>query len=88
VHFAWNLEKAAANLIKHGVAFEAVFNMDFDTGLVRADVRLAYPEPRLVALAPINGRLFMLVYSIEPRRVRVISLRRANNREKSRYAES
>jgi len=87
VRFAWNPEKATANLVKHGVAFEAVFNMDFDTALVRADVRLAYPEPRLVALAPIDGCLFMLVYSIERRNVRVISLRKANNREKSRYAK-
>ncbi|MFT8808866.1 BrnT family toxin [Gluconobacter sp.] len=42
-------------------------------------------EPRLIALGPIGDRLHVLVFSIETRTVRIISLRKANKREGSLY---
>lgn len=86
MRFTWDPAKAAANLAKHGVAFGAVADMDWSQALVLADVRFSYPEPRLLALAPIGDRLHALVYSVERRAVRVISLRVANRKENRRYA--
>jgi len=52
---------------------------------VFADVRVSYLEPRLVAFAPIGRRVHVLVFSVERRTVRVISLRKAKNKEVDRY---
>lgn len=79
--------KAAANLAKHGVAFSAVEAFEWDEALVRADVRFDYPEPRFLALGLIGSRLHALVFSVERRAVRIISLRKASNREIDRYEE-
>lgn len=84
MRFSWNPAKAASNATKHGVAFAAIEGFDWETALVMADVRHA--EPRLVAIAPIGGRVHVLVFSIEHRIVRVISLRKANRKEILQYA--
>ncbi len=81
----WDPVKAASNLAKHGVAFDAARDLDWERAVVDATFNHPGGEPRLVALAPIGDRLHALVYSIETRAVRIISLRRANNREIDRY---
>jgi uncharacterized DUF497 family protein len=81
----WDEEKRAANLAKHGVDFANVADFDWSEALVRADTRKDYGEVRLVALAPIGDRLHHLTFTVERRVVRVISLRKANNKEIDRY---
>jgi uncharacterized DUF497 family protein len=85
MRFTWSATKAVANLAKHGVALEAVELLDWDTVLVSADVRFDYPEPRLIALGLIGPRVYVVVYTIERRSVRVISLRKASPKESRRY---
>jgi uncharacterized DUF497 family protein len=86
MRFTWSAEKLAANIAKHAVNFEEVAHFGFDVALIRADVRFDYGEPRLVAIAPIGSRLHVLVFSVERRNVRLISLRKANRKEFARYA--
>lgn len=52
--------------------------------MIQADTR--HNEVRLIATAPIAGRLHVLVCTIERRVVWVISLRRANLKEIRNYA--
>lgn len=85
MRFAWNPAKAALNLAKHGVAFEEIEGFDWDEALVRATLNHEGGEPRLVALGLISDRLHAAVFSIETRTVRLISLRKANNRELDQY---
>jgi uncharacterized DUF497 family protein len=73
--------KAAGNIVKHGIAFEAALDFDWETALIRADVRRAYPEPRYFALGLLNGRLHAMAFCLRQGAVRVISLRKANDRE-------
>jgi uncharacterized DUF497 family protein len=52
-----------------------------------ADLRIDYPEPRFQTFGWLEGRLVNLVWTpIEGGR-RIISMRKANDREKSRYTE-
>ena len=81
--FDWDEVKRLRNLAKHGVDFASVEFFEWDIALVQANIRA--PEPRLAAMAPLAGRLHVLVFSIETRSIRVISLRKANNREIDRY---
>jgi uncharacterized DUF497 family protein len=86
VRCTWDPFKAAVNLAKHGVPFDRVEGFEWQTALIRSDIRFDYPEPRLSALGAIGDRLYFLVYTIEHRSTRIISLREANRREVRRYA--
>jgi uncharacterized protein len=78
--------KLSRNIRKHGVSFAAMEEFDWDAALVLANVRFDQPEPRLPALSLIGDRLHFAVFTIERRTVRIISLRKANNREIDRRA--
>ena len=77
----WDEAKRAADLDKHGVDFAAILGFDWPTALVRADTRKDYGEARPIAIGGIAGRIHVLVFTIERRAVRLISLRRASRKE-------
>jgi uncharacterized protein len=82
---AWDPEKAAANLRKHGVDFA-----DAETAL-RDDMALTMPddhpaEARFVTLGmDALGRLLVVVYEWRDDDVRLISARKANRSERRQY---
>jgi uncharacterized DUF497 family protein len=86
MRYDWNPAKAAANLAKHGVAFETVVGFEWDVALIGAD--LGQDEVRLVAIGYIGLRVHTLVFTPERRCVWVISLRKASKKEIARYAEA
>jgi len=86
--FIWDERKRAANLAKHGVDFAIVERFAFDTAVVIIDDRRDYGEVRYRALGMIDGRLYALVFTARAGRTRVISLRRANDRERRNYAQT
>ena len=83
--FDWDDLKAEYNLRKHGVPFSRVVDFDFDLAQSVADERRSYGEDRMIAYAPLDGRLHCLVYVIRADTFRIISLRRANARERAAY---
>ena len=85
--FEWDERKAAQNLAKHGVAFDAVERFDFEAVWEMADDRFDYGERRILAVAPLDGRLHALIYTRRGNAIRVISLRAASRRESRKYAE-
>jgi uncharacterized DUF497 family protein len=79
--------KDASNMEKHGLSLaEAVF-FEWETALVREDMRKAYAERRFEAVGYVGKRLCVMVFCLRPGAIRIISLRRANMREEKRYAE-
>lgn len=86
--YEWDPEKAAGNAGKHGVAFTQVDGFDWDKASVKEDRRWDYGEARLIAVGPIGDRLHVLVFTRRGNRIRVIGLRKANEREKLRYERS
>jgi len=83
--YEWDPRKAAENLRRHGVPFEALAEFEWVFALERRDTRQAYPEVRTIALAPIRERLFTFVFTRRGMRVRAISLRKANEKEQAIY---
>lgn len=79
--------KSATNLAKHGVAMADVLGFEWETAQVRKDDRKAYAEHRYEALGLIEDRLYVLVFCHRSEKIRIISLRKANLRERSRYAD-
>jgi uncharacterized DUF497 family protein len=86
--FIWDERKRAANLRKHGVDFAIMEHFEFDTAVIRIDDRRDYGEVRHRAFGMIDGRLHVLVFTARGAQTRVISLRRANDKERSNYAET
>src|SRR5882672_3577978 len=86
--YEWDAWKRKANLAKHGVDFEAVFEFDWDTAIISFDDREDYGEIREMALGFIGVGLFQLIFTErDDGVVRVISLRKANEKEIRTYVE-
>jgi len=50
------------------------------------DARDDYSEPRYITLGKLNGRMVVMVWTPRGEARRIISMRKANEREKERYA--
>lgn len=85
--FEWNEAKRKANLKKHGIDFDAVWDFDWGSATIQPDLRANYGESRFVAYSFINDRLYCLAYTPRDGYTRIISLRKANAREQRMYEE-
>lgn len=87
VDLEYDPRKNEANIRLRGLSFELVRQFDFESSLTWRDTRQPYPETRYIALGLIGARTHVVVYSETKRGIRVISLRKANFREQSRYEQ-
>ena len=83
--YEWDDAKRASNLAKHGVDFADVARFDFAGAVGEIEERSG--EIRRVATGYIGDRVHKLVYVRRGSRIRVISLRKANDRERRDYHE-
>jgi uncharacterized DUF497 family protein len=83
---SYDPEKSARNEAERGLAFDLAEAFDWSTALIVEDTRKDYEEPRFQALGMIGEHLHMLVFTPRKGGVHVISLRRANRRERTRHA--
>lgn len=79
--------KDAINKEKHGVSLTDAALIDWEAALIWQDTRRDYGETRMIALAPIGERLYCVVYVDRGDDRRVISLRKANQREFDDYEQ-
>ena len=80
--------KSAANHVKHGVSLAAAAELEWETLLAEREVRNDYSETRMIGYVFGGTRLFCVVYVERGDFRRIISLRKANNREVERYASN
>jgi uncharacterized protein len=80
--------KDSVNYQKHGVSLAEADRFEWDTAVVWADLRQDYGENRHIAIGYIGLRLYVLVFVEREPETRIISLRKANQREIKRYAET
>jgi len=86
--FEWDDRKAAANYARHRVTFEDARLAFEDTyAIAREDIRQDYGEPRVILLGMTEDRLLHVAYTVRGERVRIISARLAEPRERRRYHE-
>jgi uncharacterized protein len=88
VEFEWDAAKAASNLERHGIAFSAAERFDWESTVILVDRRKDYGETRFRAFGRIDGRLHCLVFTWRAPKLRIISLRKANDREERRYNQA
>ena len=87
MRIAFDPAKNERNVRIRGVAFESAAEFDFENALVNVDQRRDYGEARYVALGRLGSRLHVLCFTEVDDGIRVISFRKANSREVSRYAK-
>ncbi len=81
---AFDPEKDAANIAKHGLSL-ADFKGFESEPKVRSDDRYDYAEVRYRAYGRIADRGFCVVFTMRDTTMRVISFRRAHDKEMRRY---
>jgi uncharacterized DUF497 family protein len=79
--------KNERNIRERGLSFELAAAFDFEAAHIHADSRREYGETRYVALGSLHGRLHVLCFTETADGIRVISFRKANDREVKRYAK-
>jgi uncharacterized protein len=91
VYFEWDDAKAKANRKKHGVSFETAMRVFSDPDALAEHDRIEGGERRWQTLGLVDGVLLLLVAHTvdfeneEDEVIRIISARKAERREKSRY---
>ncbi|UYO93941.1 BrnT family toxin [Pollutimonas sp. M17] len=80
--------KNSINEAKHGISLAAAEGLEWETTVVVRDCRFGYSESRLIGTGYIGKRLHVVVFVDRGDVRRIISLRRANDREVKRYAET
>ena len=89
MRISFDPEKDADNLEKHGVSLAFGAEVLADANRVDAlDVRFDYGEERFVAYGTVEGRVWVCVFSLRGEIHRLISVRKANERETRRYQET
>jgi hypothetical protein len=80
--------KNEKNIRERGLSFERVAEVDFNTALIFPDARKAYGETRYISLCYLDRRLHVLCFTETDTGIRVISFRKANEREANRYGKA
>ena len=86
--YEWDEAKHRRNLAKHKVDFDLVHDFDMATADIRQDSRGKYGGARFIADGLIGDRLYVLVFTMRASNIRVISLRKANTRERKRHGKT
>lgn len=80
--------KDAINTNKHGVSLRLANQLEWESAVIWPDTRKDYGEPRMGAIGYIGLRLYYVAFVDRDNVRRIISLRKANQREINRYAET
>ena len=82
--FEYDPEKSAANKAKHGIDFDEAQELWDDPWLLEAPARTE-DEPRFILIGRIGRQHWAAVCSHRSGNYRIISVRRARNRETEHY---
>lgn len=84
--FDWDEDKYLLNLQKHKVRFEYASRIFLDPLRIDCeDTRRDYKEERRIVVGYIDQRLYVVVYTQRDEVIRLISARKANDREAKRH---
>jgi uncharacterized DUF497 family protein len=77
--------KDRANVAKHGVSLARARDLSWELAVGSEDTRFDYGERRFSELVPLSSEVFSVTYTQRGQVRRIISLRKANRRERNRY---
>lgn len=84
--FEWDADKSDKCFEERGFDFAYALRAFLDPNrIIRKDTRWSYGEDRYQLLGAIERRVFVMVYTIRSSAIRIISARKANQREVTDY---
>lgn len=87
--FEWDNAKSKACFQERGFDFAYAARAFLDPGRqIRPDLRYSYGEDRYQLVGSIEGRLFLVAFTHRQQAIRIISARKANQREVKQYDNS
>ena len=87
IEIDYDPKKNETNIAERGLSFDLVEELDWLATTIKPDLRVDYGEDRWIATGPIRGRVCVMCYTWRARVLRVISLRKANDREIRDYEQ-
>jgi uncharacterized DUF497 family protein len=88
IDFEWDPREDAVNQAKHGVPFAYATRVFLDPYRIEIeDSRRDYGEQRLIVVGEIESAVFVVVHTLREAISRIISARRANQRETAFYRQ-
>ncbi len=89
MEFEWDEAKSDACFVQRGFDFAYAIRAFLDPNrIVGRDRRWDYGEDRYRLLGTIEGRIFVVVFTVRNSAIRVISARKANKREVWEYEKN
>jgi hypothetical protein len=85
--FEWDEAKNHANRRKHGLDFADAPLVFAGRTLTFEDLRRPYGEPRYLTVGTLAERVVIIAHTHRDEVTRIISMRKANARERARYQE-
>ena len=80
-------EKRDRTLLERGLDFAKASQIFFGRHLTLEDTRRDYQESRYITIGTLDDRLVVVVWTPRGKTRRIISMRKANEREQTRYAD-
>ena len=87
MEFEWDEAKRRANYRKHGLDFRDAEKVFQGITLAAEDDRQDYGEKRFISLGRLEDIVVVIVHTERRDRTRIISMRRANQKETKAYEE-
>jgi uncharacterized DUF497 family protein len=88
MEIGFDADKSGENSRERGLPFELAADLEWDQAVTFEDARFDYGETRMIALAPLKGRLHVVCYSQRDKVRWIISFRKANAREVKVYEKT
>jgi len=79
--------KRAKTLEARGLDMRRAHEVFFGLHFTLPDERVPYPELRFITIGALDGRMVVLVWTPRGDARRIISMRKANSREQTKYAQ-
>ena len=92
MNFDWDNDKNQSNIAKHGISFEEAIAIFDDPNILNyEDTRFNYGETRFVSIGQIilvtqeKTVIIVVIHTQKNQTIRLITARKANERERKRY---
>lgn len=87
MRFEWDDAKNQVNRRKHGLDFADAPLVFAGEKLTFEDLRYSHGEKRFLTVGTLAGRMLVIAHTLRGDAIRIISMRKANARERARYQE-
>ena len=85
MNFDWDENKNIINIAKHGIDFNDISDAFDNEMLIKKDDRQKYSEDRFIGIGQINNIEIVIVWTYRNDKIRIISARQANKKERKIY---